>query len=163
MTIGLSIAESSDFETEMKQDPELRAAVKEFRRAHDYISNHVLESAPDYLTDNIMIEVGKTSNKNYYRPSGLFSNSSFLLVSGVLTAAVALISILQAGNMDLQSMLPSINEIGYLKNWSLEGFITKKALTNSFMVICGVLALALLDRFVLNPLFRKGTKHLEFN
>ena len=159
----LTVEESAKFEQEMEQDPEFRATVEEFRKAHNYISSHSLETAPDTLTDKVMTEVGKTSKQNYYRPSGLFSNSSFLLVSGILTAMVALISILQAGDLDLQGILPSINEVSYLQSLSLEGFITKKALTNSFMVICGVLALALLDRFVLNPLFRKGTKHLEFN
>jgi hypothetical protein len=159
----LSQEEEAHFETQLENDPDLKLKVEEFRRAHDYISTNALESAPDGLTDKVMIEVAKKSNKNYYRPSGLFSNTSFLLVSGVLTAMIALTSILQTGSYDMQGMLPDVSEISYLKDWSLEGLVTKRALTNSFMVICGVLALALLDRFVLNPFFRKESKNLEFN
>ena len=159
----LSKEDAALFETQLENNPELKLAVEEFRRVHNYISTNALESAPEDLTDKVMMEVTKTSKKTYYSPSGLFSNTSFLLVSGILTAMIALTSILQTGAFDMQSMLPDVSEISYLKDWSLEGLVTKRALTNSFMVICGVLALALLDRFVLNPLFRKESKKLEFN
>jgi len=160
---AMSPEAAAAFEQEMSKDPELKAAVDNLRNAHDYLQANQLEPAPAQLPDRVMAEVRKVSSEPYYRPSGLFSNTSFLLVSGILTALVAFLSIMQSGDLSLQTVAPNLNEISYFQNISFDGIISKKAITNSFMVICGVLGLALLDRFLLNPYFRKKPRQLGLN
>ena len=160
---SLSTQEMTDFEQELKRNPELLARVDQFRVAHEYLSNHTLESAPPQFSNQVMKEIRKTSKDPYFRPTGLFSNSGFLLVSGILTALIAMVSIIQGGYLDMSTFVPADAELTFIEQWSLDGLITKRTLTNTMMVIYGVLALVLLDRFVLNPIFKKKPKQLGFN
>jgi hypothetical protein len=137
--------------------------VEQLRTPHEYLSDNTFESAPTQLSDRVMTEVKKISKEPYYRPTGLFSNSGFLLVSGILTALVAFLSIIQGGYLDLNSFVPIDSGTTLLKQWSLDGLITKKTITNTMIVIYGVLALALFDRFVLNPFFKRKPKQMGFN
>jgi hypothetical protein len=160
---ALSPEQVTDFENEMKRDPDLKAMVEQLRTPHEYLSDNTFEFAPTQLSDRVMTEVKKISKEPYYRPTGLFSNSGFLLVSGILTALVAFLSIIQGGYLDLNSFVPIDSGTTLLKQWSLDGLITKKTITNTMIVIYGVLALALFDRFVLNPFFKRKPKQMGFN
>jgi hypothetical protein len=135
------------------------------RTSHAYFLENQVEVGPEQLADHVMAEVSELSRKEYYRPSGLFNNTSFLLICGVLTALVAFLSLTNAGYFDLQSLAPNLNETSIFKEWNFfDGIvISKRILTNSMLVIYGVLALALVDRLILNPMFRRRAKQLGFN
>ena len=152
------------FEQELNNNPELESAVEEAREAHGYFHKNSLEKAPEGLSDQVMVEVNKIAHTKYYRPSGLFSSTGFLLVCGVLTALVAFLSLLNTGYVDWQSMAPGMIESGSSAHGFLDGFsVNKKIITNSLVVIYGVLALVVLDKVVLNPLFKRRVKQLDYN
>jgi hypothetical protein len=159
---ALTPEENAELELEMQNDPELKITVEQFRTAHIYFLENQIEATPEKLSDQIMAEVSTLSSQ-YYRPSGLFNNTNFLLIAGILTAVIAFLSMVNAGYFDLQTLAPSLTETDMITEWTfLDGMISKRIITNSMMVIYGVLALGLLDRFILNPLFRRKVK-LGFN
>ena len=160
----LTAQEIAEFEQEMQNDPELKTTVEQLRTSHVYFLENQVEAGPEQLADHVMAEVTELSRKEYYRPSGLFNNTSFLLICGVLTAMVAFLSLTNAGYFDLQSLIPNLNETSIFKERNFfDGMISKRILTNSMLVIYGVLALALVDRLILNPMFRRRAKQLGFN
>jgi len=160
----LTAQEIAEFEQEMQNDPELKTTVEQLRTSHVYFLENQVEAGPEQLADHVMAEVTELSRKEYYRPSGLFNNTSFLLICGVLTAIVAFLSLTNTGYLDLQSLVPNLNETSILKEWNFfDGMISKRILTNSMLVIYGVLALALVDRLILNPIFRRRAKPLGFS
>lgn len=160
----LTAQEIAEFEQEMQNDPELKTTVEQLRTSHVYFLENQVEAGPEQLADHVMAEVTELSRKEYYRPSGLFNNTSFLLICGVLTAIVAFLSLTNAGYFDLQSLVPNLNETSIFKERNFfDGMISKRILTNSMLVIYGVLALALVDRLILNPMFRRRAKQLGFN
>jgi hypothetical protein len=159
---ALTSEENAELELEMQNDPELKITVEQFRTAHIYFLENQIEATPEKLSDQIMAEVSTLSSQ-YYRPSGLFNNTNFLLIAGILTAVIAFLSLVNAGYFDLQTLAPSLTETDMITKWTfLDGMISKRIITNSMLVIYGVLALGLLDRFILNPLFRRKVK-LGFN
>ncbi len=159
---ALTPEENAELELEMQNDPELKITVEQFRTAHIYFLENQIEATPEKLSDQIMAEVSTLSSQ-YYRPSGLFNNTNFLLIAGILTAVIAFLSMVNAGYFDLQTLAPSLTETDMITKWTfLDGMISKRIITNSMLVIYGVLALGLLDRFILNPLFRRKVK-LGFN
>jgi len=159
---ALTPEENAELELEMQNDPELKITVEQFRTAHIYFLENQIEATPEKLSDQIMAEVSTLSSQ-YYRPSGLFNNTNFLLIAGILTAVIAFLSLVNAGYFDLQTLAPSLTETDMITKWTfLDGMISKRIITNSMLVIYGVLALGLLDRFILNPLFRRKVK-LGFN
>lgn len=159
----LTPEQKREFEQEMNRDPEFKATVEQFRVAHLCFLNNNLETSSSQLPDRVLSEISTLSKNEYYGPSGLFSNTGFLLISGILTALVALLSMIQGGHIDLQSLAPGLAEMNIFKNWTLDALIAKRLINNSMMVIYGVLALVLLDRFVLNPFFRRKPKQLGLN
>ena len=160
---ALTPEENAELELEMQNDPELKITVEQFRTAHIYFLENQIEATPEKLSDQIMAEVSTLSKSQYYRPSGLFNNTSFLLIVGILTAVIAFLSMVNAGYFDLQTLAPSLTETDMITEWTfLDGMISKRVITNSMLVIYGVLALGLLDRFIINPLFRRKAK-LGFN
>ncbi|GJM28458.1 MAG: hypothetical protein DHS20C17_10930 [Cyclobacteriaceae bacterium] len=161
----LSAEQVKAFEEQLKTDPQLKATVEQLKYANQTFHSNRLEKAPDHLSDKILMEISDSSRKGYYRPNGLSSSSGFLLITGCLTALVTLLSVVNGGYIDLQSFMPTAVFETSLTNSNqfLSNLISDKALINSMMVIYGGLALVLLDRFVLNPLFRKRAKHLGYN
>jgi hypothetical protein len=158
---SMSPEKRKQFEKRLVSDPELKAALSEAITAHQFFRSNPLEKAPEHLATQIMNRVSKAAKTKYYRPSGLFSNTSFLLVSGVVTAVVAFLSLINSGYFDVQSMAPGLftNEthlISFPENLS-------RIISNSLVVIYGVLALVVLDKFVFNPLFRKRVKRLGYH
>ena len=152
------------FKKQLNSDPELKAAVDEARTAHEYFKNNALEKAPAPLADQVMTRISETAKTKYYRPSGLFSSTGFLLVSGIITALVAFLSLISSGYLDLSSVMPGLFENSTaLSNLSENFFITKRTITNSLVVIYGVLALVVLDKFVFNPFFKKRVKRLGYH
>ena len=160
----LSAKHKAEFEQALKNNPELKELVAEAKKAHQVFSVNHLEKAPEKLSSKVMHRIKTSSKANYYRPSGLFSSTSFLLISGILTALIALLSMINAGYIDPQSVAPTLVEGEVLTNnkfW--QTVISKKIVTNSMLVIYGVLALVLLDRFILHPFFRGKAKQLGFH
>jgi hypothetical protein len=111
-----------------------------------------------------MAEISDFSKKNYYRPNGLSSSSGFLMVSGIVTALVAFLSLINGGYIDIQDLIPAMfeNDLSTTNSFFRKLF-NVRTITNAMLVIYGGLALVILDRLVLNPFFRKRTKHLEYN
>lgn len=160
----LTSQEIAELEQEMQNDPVFKTTVEQLRASHLCFLENQIEAGPANLSDQIMAEVTTLSKNQYYRPLGLFNNTSFLLISGVITALVAFLSMINAGYFDLQSLAPSLSEVDIYKEWTfLNSMISKQLITNSMLVIYGVLALALLDRLILNPLFRRRARQLRFN
>ncbi len=161
---ALTAQEIAELEQEMQNDPELKTTVEQLRTSHVYFLENQVEAGSEQLADHVMAEVTELSRKEYYRPTGLFNNTSFLLTAGILTAVVAFLSVINAGYFDLQILVPNLTETSILKEWTfLKAMISKRILTNSMLVIYGVLALALVDRLILNPMFRKRARNLGFN
>ena len=160
----LTAQEIAELEQEMQNDPELKTTVEQLRTSHVYFLENQVEAGPEQLADHVMAEVTELSRKEYYRPSGLFNNTSFLLIIGVLTAIVSFLSLVSTGHFDLSSLVSRLNEMGIFSEGTfMDGMISNRAITNSMLVIYGVLALVLLDRLLLNPLFRRRARQLGFN
>lgn len=160
----LTPQEIAELEQEMQNDPEFKTRVEQLRTSHLYFLESQIEAGPEKLSDQIMAEVATLSKNKYYRPSGLFNSTSFLLISGVLTAIVAFLSLVNAGYVDFLSFTFGLNEIGIFRELNFsDGIISKRVINNSMLVIYGVLAMALLDRLILNPMFRRKAKQLGFN
>jgi|GEM_PF-3311604 len=156
--------QSKQFEKRLNSDPELKSAVSEARIAHQYFKNNSLEKAPVHLANQVMTSISKATKTKYYRPSGLFSSTGFLLVSGVFTALVAFMSLINAGYVDLQRMAPGLVENQTLLDSFFDDFfISESIITNSLVVIYGVLALVVLDKLLFNPFFKKRAKRLGYH
>lgn len=161
---SLTPEQVKEFEQELKNNPELNSAVAQTQKAHSLLVDNSLEKAPAQLSEQVIARVTKISKTKYYRPSGLFSNTSFLLISGVLTALVSFLSLSNAGYIDWQGIFPGLFEGDILSAYNFtDRIISKKMITNATLVIYGVLGLVLLDRFVFNPMFRRKAKRLGFN
>jgi len=159
----LSPEETAEFELELKNNEDLKKTVDQLRTAHLCFLENKIESGSEELSNLIMAKVTASSNKTYYRPSGLFHHTGFLLVAGILTALVAFLSLLNAGYFDIQSLGygTGIGETDFLKNMDLlKGVDAKRLISNSMLVIYGLLALGLVDRLILNPIFRRRYKHI---
>jgi len=157
-------SEVAAFEQELQNDPELKSRVEKLQISHRYFLENRVEAAPEQLSDQVMVAVTELSKKEYYRPSGLFNNTSFLLIAGILTAIVAFFSLINAGYIDLKILVPSLAETNIINEWTfLKGMISNRILINAMVVISSVLALALVDRLILNPMFRKRVKDFGFN
>ncbi len=152
------------FELALKNDPELKSALEAAQKSHQYFNQNNLEKAPEVLTDQVIQKITASSNKKYYRHYGLFSSTTFLLISGVLTALVAFLSLISSDYIDWSAVSPGIPEgsMSYTDNL-FRGFVSRKVINSSMLVIYGILALVLLDRFVLNPLFRGKMKQLGYH
>ena len=160
----LSTQQISEFEMALKNNPELKEAVDEAQKAHQYFSLNALEKAPEKISSKVMHRIKTSSKASYYRPSGLFSSTGFLLLSGILTAIIALLSMMNAGYIDPQSVAPSLVQEDVLTNNKLwQTLVSEKIITNSMLVIYGILAVVLLDRFVFHPFFRGKVKQLGFH
>jgi len=160
----LTSEQNAALERAMQTDFDLKETVDRLRTAHLCFQDNKLESGPDHLTNQIMEEVTAISKKEYYSPSGLFSSTSFLLISGILTAVVAFLSLLSAGYFNFQDVIPGITELSFIKDWDLlNGGVSKRLITNTGLVIFGILALALVDRLILNPIFRRRYKSIGLN
>ncbi len=156
--------EVAAFEQELQSDPELKSRVEKLQVSHRYFLENRVEAGPEQISDQVMVAVTELSQKKYYRPSGLFNSTSFLLTAGILTAVVAFLSVANAGYFDLQNLAPGLTETSIFKEWTfLKAMVNKRVLTNAMVVIYCVLALALVDRLILNPIFRKRVKNLGFN
>lgn len=152
------------FEQELKKDPELKATVEQLISTNEIFNANRLEKAPDQLSADVMAEISGFSKKNYYRPNGLSSSSGFLMASGIVTALVAFLSLINGGYIDMQELIPATfaNDL-----FSTSSFFSKllnaRTITNAMLVIYGGFALVILDRLVLNPFFRKRTRQLGYN
>jgi len=160
----LTSEQNTELELAMQTDTDLKETVDRLRTAHLCFQDNKLESGPDHLANQIMEEVTSISKKEYYNPSGLFSSTTFLLVSGVLTAMVAFLSLVSAGYFNFQEIVPGLTELSFIKDWDLfKAGVSKRLITNTALVIFGILALALVDRLVLNPIFRRRYKSIGLN
>ena len=160
----LTSKQNTELELAMQADTDLKETVDRLRTAHLCLQDNNLESGPDHLSNQIMSEVIAISKKEYYSPSGLFSSTNFVLISGVLTAVEAFLSLVSAGYFNFQDIVPGLTELSFIKDWDLlNGGVSKKLITNTALVIFGILALALVDRLVLNPIFRRRYKSIGLN
>ena len=149
------------FEAELPQNPVLQQRYEELKALNSSLEAMSLESSPEHLTDQVMEEV-RALPSEYAGSSSLFSGTRFFIVSGILTAIVALISMFNAGYLEMGTLETTAENYRLVEELSfLKGLLTKKMLTNAVLLIYGVLGLALLDRAVLNPLFRRKIKRLS--
>jgi anti-sigma-K factor RskA len=159
----LSTQQRAEFEQALAKTSELRQMLAQARNAHQAFSQNSLEKAPPALSTQVMNRIKASSKGSYYRPAGLFSNTGFLLISGVLTALVAVLSIINGGYLELQSLAPSMVQVDALTDSRLWQILSsKKIVTNAMLVLYGILGLILLDRFVFHPYFHSRIKQLEF-
>lgn len=157
----LSAEQQTEFEQVLKNDQELQELVAEARSAHELLSQNALEKAPEELSNQVMARIKTSTGSSYYRPSGMFSNTGFLLTSGILTALVAVLSMINTGYLDLQRITPWLVEGNVFTDSVLwQSLFSKKIITNAMLVIYGLLALILLDRFVFHPFFHSKVKQL---
>ncbi len=158
---SLSTKELKEFKEALENSPELREMVTDARNAHQAFSENSMEQAPEKFSDQVMNRVKTSSSMNYYRPSGLFSNSGFLLVSGVLTALVALLSVINGGYIDVQSISTSAIEMEMVTDNALWHTLTREnVIANAMLVLYGILGLVVLDRFVFHPFFLGRVKQV---
>ena len=154
--------ESLGFEAELEQNNALQQRYQELKALNRSLSELAVEPSPEPMVDKVMEEVRALPKKDYAGSSTLFSGTHFFIISGILTAIVALISIFNAGYLEVETLETTAENYRFLEEWTfLKGLLTKKMLTNAVLLIYGVLGLALLDRAILNPLFRRKVKRLS--
>ena len=147
--------QQDNFKKELQNDPELRSDFEQLKLAHETLQQDRIDKAPIEFSAKVMASVSGSGRKYYYT-NGLGSNSGFLFVSGILTALIALLSVFNSGYIDVQGLARSLSSTDVsIENDFLQGLVSQQTLTRAMMVIFGILAITILDRFVLNPMFRK--------
>lgn len=143
------------FRKELQGDPELRSDFEQLKLAHDILQEDRIDKVPMEFSTKVMKSIS-TSGRKYYYTNGLGSSSGFLFISGILTAIIALLSVINSGYLDLQGLARSVSSADLsIENNFLQELVNQQTLNRAMMVIFGILAITILDRFVLNPMFRK--------
>ncbi|MDH3708667.1 MAG: hypothetical protein OER04_02200 [Cyclobacteriaceae bacterium] len=157
-----SKSQKRQIEQELREDKALRKRYDEFLALDQSMAQLSLERSPEDLSDKIMDQIRTLPQLDYMGSSSIFSGTKFFIVSGIVTAMVALISLFSSGYLSLEPLETTMGKYQLMEEWNfLKGVLTKRMLTNAMLLIYGVLGLALLDRAVLNPLFRKKAKRLS--
>jgi len=159
----LSADQRKAFEKALQNDTSLKSDYEQLQIAHKALERNKLEKAPDQFSARVLAAISGSSRKYYYS-HGLGGNTGFLLISGIITALIALLSVINSGYLDLQGLtqfLPNVD--ASIENNFLRGLVKQQTLTKAMMVILGILAITILDRFILNPMFRKRVRQLDLN
>lgn len=156
-----SSAVKQQIEEELATNDMFRARFEQLQSAHQGMLSLSLERPPAQLTDKVMQKLQALPQPGYSGYSGIFSGTGFLLVTGILTALVAFISMFNSGLFSVQSLDSAAQGYKLMEEWSyLKGILSERTLTNLMLVIYGALSIALLDGIVLNAIFRKKNKQL---
>ncbi len=151
-----SASEKQRIQKALSEDKVFRLRFQQLEAIHESLSAMPLERSPESLTNEVMDKVEALPHSRYYQSASVFSGSRFLIISGILTALVAVISLFNSGYLSLESLETAAEGYQLVEEWSLvKGYFNQRMLTNIMLVIFGVLSLVLLDRVVLNPFFKK--------
>ena len=151
----MSSEQQKKFKKELQDDPEFRSDFEQLKLAHDALQQDRIDKAPIEFSSKVMASISGSGRKYYYT-NGLSSNSGFLFFSGILTALIALLSVINSGYLDVQGLVRSLSSTEVsIETDFLQGLVSQQTLTRAMMVIFGILAITILDRLVLNPMFRK--------
>ena len=157
----LDAAAHAEFERALQSDEQLKIRFDQLAMVHESLLNFHKESAPAPLVDQVMEQVDALPQSSY-SGSSIFSGTNFLIISGVLTAVVAAISLFSSGYLSFEQIETTAQGYEVADDLNLiKDLLSPKVMRNAMLVIYGVLSLALLDRAILNPLFRKRQRHLS--
>lgn len=144
------------FQQALSDDAAFKAYFEQFKAIEESLISMPLEKTPDGMSDRVMEQVKSLPQTAYYHNTSIFSGTRFLIISGVLTALVAIISLFNSGYLSVESLETTAQGYQLLEEWTVvKGFFSQKMLTNAMLVIFGVLSLGILDRVILHPLFKK--------
>ena len=156
----LDVAAQAEFEKALQSDEQLKLRFDQLAMVHESLVTFHQEPAPTSLVDQVMEQVDALPQSSY-SGSSIFSGTNFLIISGVLTAIVAAISLFSSGYLSFEEIETTAQGYEVADDLNLiKDLFSPKVMRNAMLVIYGVLSLALLDRAILNPLFRKRQKHL---
>ena len=157
----LSPDRQREFEQALQSDDQLQARFDQLAMVHESMENFSYDPAPHNLVDEVMQKV-EALPQSSYSGSSIFSGTNFLIISGVLTAIVAAISLFSSGYLSFEQIETTAQGYQIADDLTtIQHLFSPKFMRNAMLVIYGVLSLALLDRAVLNPLFRKRQRHLS--
>jgi hypothetical protein len=142
------------FEQELRKNAELRSRYKDLRQSEQLFKDSLLELPPAGLTQRIMANLYTTP------PSAALSiRKTLLLLAGILSLVGLCGFLLASGIFDSTVTTFDMNEITLIKKYidrSLPSFgINGKLLVNIVVFLNLVIALMVLDRSVLKPLFQR--------
>ncbi len=158
---SLSATRKAEFEEALKQDDQLQARFDQLAMVHESMENFSHDLAPNTLVEGVMEQV-EALPQGAYTGSSIFSGTNFLIISGVLTAIVAAISLFSSGYLSFEQIETTAQGYQVADDLTaVKHLFSPKVMRNAMLVIYGVLSLALLDRAILNPLFRKRQRHLS--
>ncbi len=149
-----------EFEEALTRDDSLKFRLEQLSMVHESLLTFPKEPAPSTLVDGVMKTV-ETLPGGAYSGSSIFSGTNFLVISGILTAIVAAISLFSSGYLSYEQIETTAQGYEVADELNLvKDLFSPKVMRNAMLVIYGVLSLALLDRAILNPLFRKRQRQL---
>ncbi len=151
-----------EIKEKLASNPEFNAQFLALESVHKSMSELPLDKSPPDLPAKVMTSIKTLPSPSYHFGDDLFTGKGFFLVTGILTAMIALLSLLSSGYVSLEQLETTAESYKIIGDLTfLKTFFSKKMLTTSMLAVYGILSLALLDRMVLKPLFRKKIKQVS--
>lgn len=151
---ALSGAEKEKFESLMAGDPALKARISELRTVEVEARTSLVEEPSRNFTAKVMANLHR---RPAIKPASL--RNGLLLLGGTIVLVGLCLALLASGIFDGAYTSLDLNQIGVIRKYFPEALpsvgLDGKLLVNAIIFLNLALALVVLDRSVLKPLFQK--------
>jgi anti-sigma factor RsiW len=152
----LSGEKKNAFEYELRKNAELRSTYNDLRKSDQIFRENLLEVPPPGLTQRVMANLYTVPASNN---SSLSIRKTLLLLGAILSLVALCALLLASGIFDSTVTTFDLNQVTLVKKYvdrSLPSFgINGKLLVHIVVFLNLVIALMVLDRSVLKPLFQR--------